>query len=310
MDCLILAGNKDSYRAVTDKPNKAFLEIDGKSILQYLLSQVDQVKEIDRLLLVGPKAKLEAHLGAADAVKISKPVLIFEQSGDLVSNVENVVADTNLDDETGRYLLILPSDVPLMTCEELRSFISQCDMNAYDMVSGVTTEKALSRFYPTQTKPGVRMVYFYFQEGCFRINNMHMIRPDAVGGAAYIRKTYAMRYQKEWFNILKMMWNLFKVLWRNPDGLFIYITMSIAHFFGERGYKRLSRLFSRTFTIERAARSISRVLDTRFKIAVTHLGGAAIDVDNASDYEAIVERFQEWMSEQKELAKTLPSSNA
>ena len=304
MDCIILAGNRDDYRAFSEKPNKAFLEIQGQTILQRMLAQVEKVEAIDRFLLVGPKAQIESHLKTWLPGDFRKPVLVFEQGSDLVNNIEEVLQASQEGADADRYVLILPSDIPLLIAPEVEQFIEQCDMSRYDMVSGLTTEKALSAFYPEGEKPGVKMAYFCFKNGKYRINNMHMIRPAAMLQGHYIRKTYAMRYQKEWTNILRMMFNLLKVLVRNPDGLFIYVGMSLARYFNERGYHRCARFLSKRFPIERAARSISKVLKLRFKIAVTHLGGAAIDVDNASDFEAVAHRYQEWINRQLALAKT------
>lgn len=298
MDCIILAGNKESYRAFSEKPNKAFLEIGGQTILQRMLDQLKNVAAIDRLLVVGPKGQIQELLDSKLPDDYAKPVLVFEQGSDLVENVYEVLRASQLEEDPDRYVLILPSDIPLLLAAEVEQFIDQADMTRFDMVSGVTTGKALSAFYPTDEMPGVKMAYFYFREGECRINNMHMIRPSGVSRAEYIRKTYSMRYQKEWSNILRMMLNLLGVLLRNPDGLIIYIGMSMSRYFNERGHHRLGRFFTKRFPINRAARSIGKVLGTRFKIAVTHLGGAAIDVDNASDFEAVALRYQEWMDHQ------------
>lgn len=304
MDCVILAGNRESYRAFSEKPNKAFLEIQGRTILDLMLEQLVSVPAIDRLFLVGPKSQIEAHLAKLDLARLGKPIQVFEQSSDLVNNIEEVIQATQVDDHSDRYLLILPSDIPLLTHQELIQFIDQCNMDAYDMVSGVTTSKALSQFYPTSNLPGIRMAYFYFKEGAFRINNMHMVRPGALKYGHYIRKTYAMRYQKELINILKMIWGLLGVAWRNPDGIYIYLGMSMARLLRERGFFRMAHFFSRQFTLERTSRSISKVLGTRFKIAITHYGGAAIDVDNESDYQAVVARYDEWKTLQKNNIET------
>ena len=43
-----------------------------------------------------------------------------------------------------------------------------------------------------------------------------------------------------------------------------------------------------------AEKYISQIVGTRFKIAITHIGGSAIDVDNQHDYRIICERHQEW----------------
>jgi len=303
MDCIILAGNRENYRAVSHKPNKAFLEVSGQPILKIMLLELEKVPEIDRILLVGPERQIADLVANELPDGYAKPLLIFEQQSDLVANILEVVDATQESPDPDRYVLILPSDIPLMTCEEVREFVAQCDMSQYDMVSGVTTSEALSRYYPTESSPGVRMAYFFFREGHYRINNMHMVRPSALDGAEYIRKTYAIRYQKEFRNILKMIFQLMLVALRSPAGIFIYLGMSSARWCHEMGWEGMSRWFRRWFPLKRAAKSISKVLGTRFHIAVTKYGGAAIDVDNEADYEAIVARFDEWIALQRTLTK-------
>ncbi len=58
-------------------------------------------------------------------------------------------------------------------------------------------------------------------------------------------------------------------------------------------------------TVDSVTDCISRLLRTRFTVARTSLGGAALDVDCESDYEAIEERFSEWMDHQREKAEKL-----
>lgn len=302
MDCIVLAGNRENYRAVSQKSNKAFLEVQSQPILRIMLGELEKVRDIDRLLLVGPKQQLTELVAKGLPKDYPKPILIFEQQTDLVANIQEVIDATQEKPDPDRYLLILPSDIPLMIAEEVREFISQCDMRRYDMVSGLTTSEALSRYYPTETLPGVRMTYFFFRQGRYRINNMHMVRPTALEDAQYIRKTYAMRYQKELGNIIKMVFHLLLVGLRSPSGIFIYLGMSSARWFDGIGWRRMSRWCRKAFPLERAAKSISKVLRTRFHLAVTHFGGAAIDVDNDADYKAIVTRFEEWVSLQRGLA--------
>ncbi len=62
MDCIILAGNRDSYREVSNKHNKAFLKIGDRTILNIIMDQLAGVQSIDRLLIVGPKAALEGEI--------------------------------------------------------------------------------------------------------------------------------------------------------------------------------------------------------------------------------------------------------
>lgn len=301
MDCIILAGNREDYREVSNENNKAFLTIGNRSILQIMMNELREVAEIDRLLLVGPKRRLEEHLNAEYLGDYPKPVCILEQKNDLVENILAVFDATREGQPEDRYVLILPSDIPLLIAEELRCFINRCDMGRYDYVAGITTEEALSRFYPCQGKAGVVMNYFYCNGRGYRINNMHMVRPSRMMGLKYIRRMYAMRYQKEWINIVKMFFNLVLVLMRSPRAILFYLGVQLVLPLRRLPWKKPAQLLEKRLQIPPLEKHISRILYTRFKIVVTPHGGSTIDVDNESDYQAIRRRFEEWVALQKAL---------
>ncbi len=301
MDCIILAGNREDYREVTNENNKAFLTIGARGILRIMMDELRTVPEIDRLLIVGPKQRLEEHLQSGYLADYPKPVLILEQKNDLVENILAVIEATSEGQPEDRYVLVLPSDIPLLISEEVRWFIHRCDMEHYDYVAGVTTEEALSRFYPSNGKPGVIMNYFYCNGSGYRINNIHMVRHSRIMGLKYIRRMYAMRYQKEWINILKMLFNLMLVLMRSPTAIIFYTGLQLVLPLRRLSWRWPSRFLEKRLQLSGLEKHISKILRTRLKIVVTPYGGSTIDVDNEHDYQAIGERFEEWIAMQKEL---------
>ena len=299
MDCLILAGNRQNYREVSDKDNKAFLKINERTILHIIIDELRYVEEIDRLLLVGPKLQLDRHLEDICVKGYPKPILVFEQKNDLVANILAVVEATCPDPPRDRYVLVLPSDIPLVTAEEIKEFIGLCDMDRYDYVGGLTTEPALSKFYPADDKLGVEMAYFYCEEDKYRINNLHMVRPSGIKKIQYVRKTYAIRYQKEFWNMLGVLKPLFLLIFKIPGAPFFYVGLQIARVFHQRGKLAWARRFQKLLKLSKLEYYISKVLDARFKMVVTTYGGSAIDVDNETDYFTICSRFPEWIERQK-----------
>jgi len=292
MDCIILAGNRDSYREVSNKDNKAFLKIGEHTILHIIMKQLADVVSIDRLLVVGPKDALEEEVEAYGSY--CKPVLIFDQKDDLVQNILSVVDATGGDLPPDRYVMVLPSDIPLITTEEINQFIKLCDMNTYDYVGGLTDESALSRFYPTEELPGVQMAYFQCQGVNYRINNLHMVRPSAIHNIEYIRKVYSIRYQKKLKNIMELLFLLLGVTVKIPGVMGAYISLQLSRIFTTHGWTRGARFFSNRLSFRRLEYYMSYILKARLKMVTTTYGGSAIDVDNDHDYHAINTRFQEW----------------
>lgn len=304
MDCIILAGNRESYREVSNKHNKAFLEIGGSTILEIIVKELARVDEIDRLLLVGPKAELDRCLEKI-RVHYPKPIQVFEQKQDLVSNILSVAYASGSEDDPERYFLILPSDIPLIIAEEIHEFITKCDMDRYDYVGGLARESTLSRFYPDEKGPGVKMAYFYCQNQGYRINNLHMVRPSMVKNLEYIRKTYAIRYQKKFWNMVKVLFSLLRLAVKIPSALGFYPAMHMARMLEVKGWHRSAAYLSSFLKLSQLESYINRILDTRIKIITTSYGGSTIDVDNENDYRAIQQRFDEWVQMQRALVKDI-----
>jgi len=301
MDCIVLVGNRENYRVVAEENNKAFLEIKGRTILHIMMEELRKVEAIDRLLMVGPEVRLRQHLDEIYGDTYPKPVLVFEQKNDLVANVMAVLAATENDFGPDRYVLVLPSDIPLLIAEEVNQFIAASDMERYDYVCGVTSGSALERFYATEDKPGVKMTYMHLEGRRFRISNMHMARPASIGRLQFISKIYAMRYQLEWVNILGMLRVLAGLTLKNPGMIFFYLMIQAANRLRKGRFVRLSGMLEKLLTVKRAEYYASAILKTRFRMGVVNYGGSAIDVDNEADYEAICQRFDEWLLMQRKL---------
>jgi len=298
MDCIVLAGNRENYKQVESK-NKAFLDIDGRPILQIMLTELDRVDRIERLVLVGPADQLDDLVAGSG---IAKPVLVVPQRRDLVTNVQAALDAIEVEDDPDRIVLILPSDTPCLVAEEVEQFISRCDMTRADYICGLVPESAMRPYNPNNGEPGINMAYFHLAEGRFRISNLHMARPSAVHQLQLFRRTYAMRYQKNPLNMIRMFFVLASLIARSPFAAIFYIGMQLATALGKLGLRGASDRVRRRLRTPFAERGISQMLRTRFRVAVTDYGGSALDVDNARDYHTIKEMFASWVSFQKGLS--------
>lgn len=302
MDCIVLVGNRKDYLVVANDDNKAFLEINGRHILQIMLDELFMVDEIERILLVGPKARLTAVLAFLYGDTTPKPILVFEQANDLLENALLPIRMTQTAEDKDRHVLLLPSDIPLLTRAEVRQFIARADMTRWDFVSGLVTEQTLSRFGPQADRPGISMLCFRLSCGSYRPSNMHMARPAAIHHVDYIRRLYGMRYQKHLINSIKLMFELLRTS-LGVRGLFYYARLTGAIQLRRKGWLRLARALEATLSREVGEWGISKILGARFKTIVTDYGGTAIDVDNDRDYQIVCERFQEWRQQLESPAK-------
>ena len=301
VDCLIAAGDGRASKRIFKK-NKALLEVDGKPIIRHIVETLKSCDEIGQIVIAGPKKKFEAVIGDLD-------VRIIEQRRNLTENGWEAFLQTIpeyretgiLTDEIStkykeKAVLGLPGDIPLLTVSELKEFIEKCDMTKYDYCAGVTSEKILKHFEPRKGKPGIKMATFHVRDGNFRQNNMHMAKPFKLKyGIDLALKIYEYRYQKELMNIIRTIGEIIKFRPRHiVRSLWLYFLLQVSTGLSSIGLKTLARLTSYPVTRAELESLFTGILDAKVKIVETTQGGAALDVDNESDFLILSIRYKEW----------------
>ena len=300
-DVILVAGEgKSSYKV--HHQNKAFLTINGKCIIHYIVETLQTVESIQDIYVVGPKAKLDqVFLSGHVDLKSPKRVHVFEQRENLYENVWHTFLQS-LRDESGdapnteshrdRAVLVVPCDAPLMTKQEVEYFISHADMENFDHVLGLVSHKKLEHFYPQEGKPGIKMAYLHIKEDSFRINNLHLVKPLRIENREYIQKMYQYRYQRNFKNLILFGLSVFgKVKTRHYKN---YISLQLCLFFASLKLNSLVNYFRRWNPKIEVEKRICTIMKTRFTALEVPYPGAALDIDNAKDYEAMKIRFDEW----------------
>lgn len=298
-----MCGDRGASRPV-DGDSKTYLYLHGKPLFIHVLETLGQISRVNRIFIIGDKARLD-HLLAKHASRLStsKPVTTLDQSDSLLSNVWNGFVATLDNYETGdeemnreiknKVVFLLPGDSPIVSAGEIDDFFDKADMTKFDHVTGLTGKDVMKRYYPTKTKPGIKMAYLHFREGDYRINNLHLARPCAYQNSQAIQQAYNSRYQKD----IKSIINLTKDMWGyhvKLESLAIYFLMQISMFLRFIKLGKLNIITRRFTPLDAVAAAGSRILGTRFGFAFTNRGGAALDIDNESDYEAMKSRYFEW----------------
>ena len=317
-DSILLAGGRGNSKKVLGQ-NKAYLDIKGYPIVLYVLAALDKASLVDRIFVIGDSARLARVINAPGALyERRKPLVILEQRETLYENGMYAYLRTFADkDEEVREedilgtpgedkaAFLLSSDIPLITHYEIDSFLESCSIDGYDYFLGMTGEEHLKHYYPTRDRLGVRMAYFQLREGRARQNNLHLVKPLKIDGRAYIQEMYKYRYQRQFRNMAELAWIILK-----GGGLkmvLLFILLQLALLFEKLRFSPLAWLVRRFIPLRAIERCVSGILRGRFKTVFTGFGGATLDVDNAEDYRAIVERFDEWTAYQEEQARMLPA---
>ena len=210
-DAILVAGEGESSYKVYNR-HKAFLKIQGKCLIHYVLESLQQVESIRAIYVVGLKDKLLQTLNESRLdLNLPKPIHMVEQRENLYENIWYTFLETlpnqglgpDLNDRVNRdkAVLIVPCDAPLITPQEVEYFISKCDVNRYDQFLGLVSDKILEPFYPNHGQPGIRMEYLHLKENRYRINNLHLVKPMKIENRFYIQKMYQYRYQRNIKNV-------------------------------------------------------------------------------------------------------------
>lgn len=312
-DAILVAGEgKSSYKV--HHQNKAFLTINGKCLIHYIVETLQNVNSIQDIYIVGPKEKLDqVFLSGRVDLNSPKRIHIVEQRSNLYENVWHTFLQS-LKDENGevpstdthrdRAVLIVPCDSPLMTPHEVEYFISHADMENYDHVLGLVSRKKLEYFYPKDGKPGIKMAYLHIKEDSFRINNLHLVKPLRIENREYIQKMYQYRYQRNFKNLVLFGLSIFgKDKARHYKN---YIGLQVCLFFASLRLDSLVDYFRTLNPKTELEKIICTIMKTRFMALEVPFAGAALDIDNAKDYDAMKIRFDDWCKYLQDHKEALP----
>lgn len=166
MDAIILGGalNKGALRESDDQKYEAAIKIHDQPMVQYVLAALEKMQSIEQMIMVAPEEM-------ADSI-VSKKRLEFVPPGD--SMVDSLLrALSRLD--TDKHVLVLTSDIPLITPEALEDFLQQCAKREADIYYSFVPKEAIEEKYP-----GVHRTYVRLLDGTFTGGNVVLINPQVV----------------------------------------------------------------------------------------------------------------------------------
>jgi hypothetical protein len=174
-------------------------------------------------------------------------------------------------------------------------------MQRYDYVAGTTPQEALKPYYPEKGTPGIRLAYFSFKNSLERQNNLHMIRIFRVVNPEYSQLIYRFRYQTKWKNMLHLLRELLRVPEPTLGIVFRFCLLHVCGRLGRIPWMPLDWLLRKFLDKDKLAEDISTILQTRFAMATTTYGGAALDVDDKEQFTVIGSQFHHWRALQEDL---------
>jgi GTP:adenosylcobinamide-phosphate guanylyltransferase len=239
MDAVVLAGGPldDVARLQAGAPNKAFVEIAGTTLVGRVLSALHGASGIGRLIVVAPPS-MNGHPDVARADELRPDGVAISES------LRNGLA--GLDGE--RDVLIVASDLPVLTTAAVEDFVHGVQVLAADVVYGCVERSVHLRRFPDVPHTWARM-----REGTFCGGGIAAMKPRALPLLErFIERLGAAR--------------------KHP--------FKLASFFG---WDMLARFALGRLTIPTAEARAARILGAPVRAFVSQYAETAVNVDRLSD---------------------------
>jgi len=245
-DALVVAGGKNdgALRKISDKKYESLIEIAGKPMVQHVIDAVKKVEEINDIVIVGPE-ELNDFTNNDYNIIIPK--------GRMINNIKRGIEALN----NQNHILIITSDIPLVTPEIIQEFIHRCKK-----------EKKYDLFYPIISKeinlekyPEVERTYVHLDEGVFTGGNLVLVSPTIIQGPL------------DWYNrilsLRKKPLKMSKML----------------------GFKFIIKFIFRRLSITEVETRISEIIGHDCKALILEYPEIGFDVDKPSDLKMMREKY-------------------
>ncbi|HOA40059.1 MAG TPA: nucleotidyltransferase family protein [Halanaerobiales bacterium] len=246
LDVIILAGapNNGPLKKISGTEHEALIKIDQIPMVEYVLKAVNQAEYTGRVVVVGPKKEME------EAIQ-EKADLFVEAAYTLEDNILRGISAL---EKRSDYLLIMTSDIPLITAEAIDKYVEAClqDGKADLYYPIIPKERNLEKF------PTSRRTYFQLAEGIFTGGNMVIVKPDIfTGNRDLLEKVIAWR---------KKPWKLSRLL----------------------GIKFIFRFVTGNLSIVEIEDKVAKITGYKGHFMITEDAEIGFDVDKPSDLEIMM----------------------
>ena len=242
-NALILAGTKEKgpLEIAENVDNKALIMLESKPMIEYIVDALNNSENIDKILVVGPKNELYPFIG-------KKVEEILNPGNSILENMEVGLNIFNYADN----LLLLTSDIPLITPEAIDEFLEICtERKAYIGYPIITKENIVKKY------PETKRTYIKMKEGVFCGGNIVFFKPDVF--------SQNKKLIKELFENRKATWKYAKIL----------------------GLKFIFKFLFKTLTLEEVEKRVTDILGYNSIAAMISYPEIMIDLDKPSDLKLI-----------------------
>jgi GTP:adenosylcobinamide-phosphate guanylyltransferase len=244
VDAIVLAGSPNNGRLAHSSPaaNEALIEIAGRIIVDYVVTAVREAQLVDRIVIVGPVEDLAPFYDG-------EPGLLLVPAGDTA--VQSVINGLEALKTMGQ-VLVVTSDVPLLTGQMVDDFIAQCGDRSCDLYYPIVSKELNEARYP-----GTKRTYVKLKEGTYTGGNILLLKGEAV------------------FRCLPKA-EMLVSLRKNPLAMARSVGLSLS-----------VKLILHLLSIKEAEQRVSRMLDIKGQVIISDCPELGLDIDKPEDLELV-----------------------
>ena len=246
---IVLAGssNKGSLKDYRTAPHESLIKIGNKCMVEYVVDALKESCEVDGIIVSGPRKYLEGVLPENQGLQLVENGPTIMQS--LLNAIELIDIVSN------SKVLVVTSDIPLITGKIIDGFLKRCVGEDADIIYPVVSKSLNQAKYPQ-----VKRTYAKLKDGVYTGGNIFLINPQIVKHCA--------RKAEELVRLRK-----------SPLQLVNYI-----------GVLYFLKYIFRSLSIKDAEERISELFNIKGRAIVVSYPEIGVDVDKLSDLE-LVERI-------------------
>jgi len=246
LNAIILAGDKEDGHNVFET-NKALLPINGKPMIEYIIKALRMTPYVGKIAVVGPVDKLKTVIG-------DKVDFLVEQGDSMLDNADRGIRLFRNDE----HVLILTSDIPMITPKAIEDFILQSEALKADFCYPVVRKEVNEKKFP-----GAKRTYVRLKDGVFTGGNIIYISP-AVFERCKDFATKLIEFRKEPIKTARLL-----------------------------GTALLIKLVLGKATIAEIERRFDDILDITAKAVISAYPEIGNDVDKPDDVETVSKHFSQ-----------------
>ena len=187
LKAVILAGNETKREATADSKavgqlqDKATCIIGGKMMIEYVVDALIKSACVDHIAVIGDKTKLQF-------LESMVHLEVIQSTDNLADNVI-----LGIKRYEGKKVLISTSDIPMITEEAIRDFVSKGQSMEADLCYSIISKKRMQEKYPENQRTYVKL-----KDGQFTGGNLFLVDSLKVNSYLDIGKKMLLYRKKPW----------------------------------------------------------------------------------------------------------------